>query len=127
MSNCLLWFRKDLRLFDNPSLAKAAQYEKIFPIFIFDDSLYEYNKIGSASLWWLENSLTKLQERLDNKLSILKGDSLDLITKLSSELEIETVFWNRCYEPDRIEKDKKIKNILINNNINVETSNATLL
>ena len=127
MSNCLLWFRKDLRLFDNPSLLKAAKYEKTFPIFIFDESLYEYNKIGSASLWWLENSLNKLKERLNNKLLILKGDSLDLITKLISELEIEAVFWNRCYEPDRILKDKKIKNILINNNINVETSNATLL
>ena len=32
-------------------------------------------------------------------------------------LEIEAVFWNRCYESDRIKKDTKLKNYLLRNNI----------
>jgi len=54
-NNCLLWFRKDLRLDDNPALLEAIKHENVIPLFIFDPSIDEYAKIGSASLWWLES------------------------------------------------------------------------
>ena len=51
---CILWFRKDFRLDDNPALIEAAKHKRIIPLFIFDKNLEEYNKIGEASHWWLE-------------------------------------------------------------------------
>ena len=39
--NCLVWFRKDLRLHDNLALNEAANFENIYPIFIMDDDIYE--------------------------------------------------------------------------------------
>ena len=125
--NCILWFRKDLRLYDNPSIVQASAYDKILPVFIFDRHLYEYKSIGSASLWWLENSLQSLRKRLSENLLILDGDSYEIIPKLCNLYSAEAVFWNRCYEPDRIAKDKKIKNFLKESNIKAISSNANLL
>ena len=66
---CILWFRKDLRLDDNPALIEASKHKKIIPLFIFDRNLEEYNKIGEASHWWLEKSLISLTNDLNQKLN----------------------------------------------------------
>ena len=41
--------------------------------------------------------------------------------ELISNYEIDTVFWNRDYEPYSIKRDNTIKQLLINNNIEVKT------
>ena len=98
MSNtCLLWFRKDLRLDDNPALLEAIEHENVTPLFIFDPSIDEYAKIGSASLWWLEKSLVSLNKQLSGKLRILLGNSYDLIFNICEEKKIKFFYWNRCY------------------------------
>ena len=60
--NCLIWFRKDLRLYDNPALDAAKNYKTIYPLFIMDDDIFENKFIGGASIWWLENSLVSLNK-----------------------------------------------------------------
>jgi deoxyribodipyrimidine photo-lyase len=35
--NVIYWFRRDLRLLDNPALSEAANAGPILPIFIFDE------------------------------------------------------------------------------------------
>ena len=102
---CILWFRKDFRLDDNPALIEAAKHKKIIPLFIFDRSLEEYNKIGEASHWWLEKSLISLCNDLNKNFNVLEGDSLEIIINIKKEEKIKHVYWNRCYEPDRIAAD----------------------
>ncbi len=126
-SKSIVWFRKDLRLEDNPALSEAANFNKIIPIFIFDFKIDEYSKIGGASLWWLEKSLTELNEVLHGKLNIFVGDSLEILNRISQNYSVKNVFWNRCYEPDRIENDTLIKANLKKSNINVESFNSSLL
>ena len=81
MSNdvSIIWFRRDLRLYDNLALLEANKHQSILPIFIFDYQLEEYNKIGSASLWWLEKSLVNLNKSLFNSLLVFEGDSKEMI------------------------------------------------
>ena len=63
---CILWFRQDLRLEDNPALIEANDSGlKILPIYILDDVSSNKWKIGSASRWWLNESLKKLNASLD--------------------------------------------------------------
>ena len=125
--NCLIWFRKDLRLYDNPALDAAKNYETIYPLFIMDDDIFENKFLGGASIWWLENSLESLNKSIHNNLRFFKGDSLKIIPRLCESLKIESVFWNRCYESDRIKKDTKLKSYLLNNNIEVKSFNSSLL
>ena len=65
------WFRRDLRLDDNPSLQFAAQNGSVTPIFILDtvnNTQKEFN-LGEASAWWLHHSLKSLNEPLDKKIN----------------------------------------------------------
>ena len=104
----LIWFRKDLRTSDNLALSEATKLGTVIPIFIFDHTLDEYNKIGGASLWWLEKSLKSLNKSLFENLNILEGNSYEIISKISEKYNVTNIFWNRCYEPDRIKKDTLI-------------------
>ncbi|MBT5640705.1 MAG: deoxyribodipyrimidine photo-lyase [Rhodobiaceae bacterium] len=121
------WFRQDLRLKDNPSLSNAAKYKKILPIYILDDYNSKDYKMGSVSRWWLYNSLRSLKKKLNNNLSIYDGNPLEVFQYLINKYDIQEVCWNRCYEPWRISRDKKIKSFLESLGIKVVTTNGSLL
>ena len=58
----LMWFRRDLRLADNPALAWAAETGRpVIPFFLLDDG---ERRRGGASRWWLHGSLGALGDGL---------------------------------------------------------------
>ena len=121
------WFRQDLRLNDNPSLESASQYENIIPIYILDDINPGKFEMGSASKWWLHNSLHKLNESLNGKLLVFRGDPCEILNSLIQEHKITYISWNRCYEPWRIARDKKIKSTFETKDIKIESFSGSLL
>jgi len=127
MPSSIVWFRQDLRLSDNPCLYEASQKGEIIPIYILDEVNSSSFKMGGASRWWLHNSLKKLNATLNNKLNVYQGDSKEIIIKLLQELDINAVYWNRCYEPWRIRVDSEIKAILKNMGVDCKSFNASLL
>lgn len=127
MKIAICWFRQDLRLLDNPALSQAAKHGKVMPIYILDDENSGEYKMGGASRWWLHNSLKSLDESLNGKLSVYKGNPSDMIDDIIKEHNIEAVYWNRCYEPWRMKRDAKIKDQLKNKGIIVESFNGSLL
>ncbi len=76
------WFRQDLRLENNPSLISLSKkVDKIVPIFIFDSN----QKIGSASIWWLEKSIISLSNSIvkqKGKLNIFYGETEEVISSI---------------------------------------------
>ncbi len=126
-NSCILWFRKDLRLDDNLALNEALKHKNIFPVFIFDNSLEEYKNIGKASHWWLENSLNSLNLDLGGNLTVLEGRSIEVLDNILKERKIKYIYWNRCYEPDRILADSQIKEKFKNSNVYLRSFNASLL
>ena len=130
MNNTLniVWFRQDLRLEDNPALSKAAENNaRILPIYILDDENAESWSMGEASRWWLHKSLESLNKSLDENLHFFIGKADEIIPDLIEKTNATGVYWNRCYEPWRINRDKKIKTGLLNNNITVRSFNGSLL
>ena len=121
------WFRQDLRITDNPSLETAAEFDAVLPIYILDDENSQEFKMGSASRWWLHNSLQSLNESLDGKLSIYSQNPEIVIQELLKKYEVKAVFWNRCYEPWRIDRDIDIKAYLDDKNIENKSFNSHLL
>ncbi|MCH9752005.1 MAG: deoxyribodipyrimidine photo-lyase, partial [Alphaproteobacteria bacterium] len=74
-----MWFRRDLRLSDNPALAAAinAAGSRVICVYIREtnDSLRE---MGGASKWWLDKSLRSLTsqiEKLGGRLILRSGDA----------------------------------------------------
>ena len=124
----IVWFRQDLRLEDNPALSKAAENNaRILPIYILDDENAESWSMGEASRWWLHKSLESLNKSLDENLHFFIGKADEIIPDLIEKTKATGVYWNRCYEPWRINRDKKIKTALLNNNITVRSFNGSLL
>ncbi len=94
----IVWFKKDLRLSDNPALLEACRLGEILPIYIFDDSAPDLFKIGGASKIWLNSSLDKLNKSLKGKLNVYVGKSSKIIANLIKQYNIDNLFYNKCYE-----------------------------
>jgi deoxyribodipyrimidine photo-lyase len=124
----LIWFRQDLRLHDNPALLHAIdEGYHIIPVFILDDKNAGEWKRGAASRWWLHQSLEALNESLKGKMVFREGDATRIIPELIKETGAKAAFWNRCYEPWRIKRDKDIKETLREQDIEAQSFNAALL
>ncbi len=123
----IFWFRNDLRVFDNPGLCESLKNNNVIPIYIYDNFNSKKYEIGSSSKWWLYHSLKSLNKSLNEKLVIYKGNPIDILSELSKRYNIKNIYWNRCYEPWSIIRDKYIKKTLNNNNIVVNTFNGSLL
>ena len=110
------WFRQDLRLSDNPALYEAASQSRVLPIYILDDKNAGEHRMGGASRWWLHHSLTALNDCLEGELSVHCGDPEDILLELVKQHRVKAIYWNRCYEPWRIERDTRIKETLMAHN-----------
>lgn len=128
MTNAVVWFRQDLRLMDNPAFFTACtHHDTIIPLYILDDKT---NRLGEAQAWWLHHSLIALNDSLtmQNGLTLIlrKGDPLRILLDLINTINIDAIYWNRCYEPKSIERDKNIKTTLQTSGINVFSFNGSL-
>lgn len=123
----IFWFRRDLRLSDNPGLQFAATHYNVMPIFILDDETPGDFKLGAASRWWLHHSLKQLNLSLGGKLSFYKGEAKSVIEGVIKRNSIKAVYWNRCYEPYQIKQDKEIASWLKVNGVESKSFNASLL
>ena len=86
------WFRQDLRLADNPALAAACQKGSVLPVYILDDANAGELIPGAASNWWLHQSLTTLNESLNGKLAVFRGDPAAIFRDLGKRFDIATVY-----------------------------------
>jgi deoxyribodipyrimidine photo-lyase len=123
----IFWFRQDLRLADNPGLSEAAKAGEVIPVYILDDDTASEWKMGGASRWWLHHALNDLNDALDGHLVVLQGPAKEQITELAKNTDAQAVYWNRCYEPWRIARDKEIKTSLKSMDIHVDSFNGSLL
>jgi len=99
----LLWFRNDLRLHDHRALASAtASGRPVIPVYILDDTASGPWRRGSASRWWLHDSLVafgRALETLGSRLVLRRGSAIDVLDALMRETGSDTVYATRCYEP----------------------------
>lgn len=129
MSTALVWFRQDLRLGDNPAFfAACTNHESVIPIYILDD---KNSVLGEAQAWWLHHSLNALKnsfiKQVGLRLVLRKGNPLQIISDLVKTVGVDAVYWNRCYEPKSIERDKTIKTTLQASGTPVFSFNGSLL
>jgi deoxyribodipyrimidine photo-lyase len=127
-ASAIVWFRQDLRLADNPALSAAVESgARILPVYILDDENAGNFAMGGASRWWLHHSLAAMDKSLDGGLLLLKGDAKLILPALVNDVGAACVYWNRCYEPWRIQRDADIRKTLMAAEISVRSSNGSLL
>ena len=128
-SPVILWFRRDLRLADNPALTHAVETGRpVIPVYILDPGAAA--STGGASRWWLDKSLRALDAALSvlgSRLILRRGDSEAELRRLIREAGAGTVFLNRCFEPDAFARDADIAHGLQSEGVTCKGWNATLL
>ena len=126
----LIWFRRDLRLADNPALIAACRHKAVVPVFIWSPKEEGNWAPGAASRWWLHHSLSALANTLEAEGSILiirKGPSLGTLIQLARETGARSIYSNRLYEPLVLQRDTQVANGLKHAGIQHESFNASLL
>ncbi len=127
----IVWFRKDLRIEDNPALQAAIDLGyPILPLFIYAPDEESPWQPGGASKWWLHHALVDLDKQLRKvhlRLCLAKGNTETTLKKWVTDYNVKAVFWNRRYEPAIIERDKHIKETLKKLNIEANSFNGSLL
>ncbi|WP_319533497.1 deoxyribodipyrimidine photo-lyase [uncultured Cohaesibacter sp.] len=121
------WFRQDLRLMDNPALAKAARAGALLPIYILDDETAGEAMMGGASRWWLHRALEDLNRQLGGNLRCYRGAAAEILPRLADRYGARTVSWTRCYEPWRVLRDTKISDALSKSGVETIRLNGSLL
>lgn len=127
----LIWFRRDLRLGDNPALTAAcALGGQVIPVYIDAPEEEGAWPAGAASRWWQHHSLAALEASLKergSRLIVRRGPSHRALAQLIEETHATHIFWNRLYEPATLKRDQAIKQQLRAKGIEVENTNALLL
>ena len=111
-SPTVVWLRDDLRISDNPALHWAVQRGgPVVVVYVLDDESPEIRPIGSASRWWLHQSLEALGaelESLGGALTLRRGPAREVLPTVVAEAGATGVAWNRRYGPSRaIDQDLK--------------------
>lgn len=125
----IVWFRRDLRIGDNPALCRAVETGRpVIPIFIYERDATR--PLGGASSWWLHYSLKSLSHDLSEiglPLYIRRGDAFDVINNLILKTGAKHIVWNRRYARDDRTRDKDIKKKLTDRGLKAESFKANLL
>lgn len=131
MSTALVWFRRDLRLIDNPALEAALRtHDCVVPIYIHAPDEEAPWAPGAASQWWLHHSLVALNASLrkcGTHLHIARGASLDCLREIAAASGASAIYWNRLYEPAIKSRDAQIKSALREEGLHAESAKAYVL
>jgi len=135
----ILWLRRDLRIYDNPALNKAActkdgEEKSVIPVFIWNEKEEkERGSNGGAVKVWLERALEELDTSLANNygsrliLRRCKDSTEQELINVVKETGAKTVVWTALYEPWILERDAKIKYKLNGMGVTVDVEHSYLL
>jgi cryptochrome len=105
----ILWFRKGLRLHDNPALLEAAAgVEHMYPIFILDPHFLNPAKVGANRIQFLIESLADLDAGLrarGSRLLVLRGAPTEVLPRALAEWGAAKLCFERDFEPYALERD----------------------
>ena len=106
----ILWFRRDLRLADQPMLAAAvATGRPLLPLFVLDP---ETEAIGAAPRWRLGLAVEAFGRALAGiglRLILRRGPAGAVLERLVEETGAGGVWWSRLYDPASVARDTGVK------------------
>ena len=105
----IMWFRRDLRLRDNPALAAALAGGDVLPVFVADPA---FSPSGAPRRALLHDCLVALRDATGGALVIRTGDPSEEIPALAAEVDADQVFVSRDYGPYGRRRDGAVADAL---------------
>ena len=126
----IVWFRRDLRLRDNPALHWACNRKQPVICIYIKDTENPESRNGGASDWWLHHSLASLAADLKvagNQLHLFSGDTESVLDQVIGSTAATALAWNRRYEPTAIALDTKLKSKYTDQGVEVVSCAGNLI
>ena len=126
-NKAIVWIRDDFRLSDNSALSYASvNHDFVSVLYIFNNEYFDGKR--EAQKWWISKSLESLDDdlkKLNINLEIVISDELKFFSKIKDKNI--SIYWNKVYEPNQLEIDKKIINDLEKKNIKYKLFKGNIL
>jgi deoxyribodipyrimidine photo-lyase len=107
----LMWFRRDLRLYDLPALLDAAAADgDVLACYVLDPRLEASS--GPRRLQYLYDALRNVRDRLDGRLLITRGRPDQRIPELAKEIGATSVHVSADYTPFGRRRDDAVRDAL---------------
>ena len=111
MTVSVLWFRRDLRLSDNPALRAAmATADQVLGLFVVDPALYE--PAGPPRLAFLNRCLRALDTDMDGRLTVLSGRPEVVVPDLVRRVRAVSVHVSADFGPYGAARDARVERAL---------------
>ncbi len=114
MNNSVIWFRRDLRLEDNPALvaaSKASESGAVTPLFVLDPMFLE--RSGAPRLAFLFRSLRELNREMSGALVVRIGNPVDVVAQVAKEVGATQVFIAKDFAPYGQKRDAAVAKSLL--------------
>ncbi len=112
MSTSVLWFRRDLRLLDNPALLAACDggQSSPLPLFVVDPALW--GPAGDVRRTYLLRSLGALDASLGGRLHVRFGDPVQVVPAVAAEVSAGAVHCAADFGPYGSKRDAAVAGAL---------------
>lgn len=114
----IMWFRRDLRLYDNAALYHSLKSNNpVVPVFIFDRNILDkLDDKTDRRVAFIHAALQNMQHTLTglgSSMEIYYGFPPEIFTSLLEKYTIEKVFTNHDYEAYALEREAVIEKLLL--------------
>jgi len=107
----VVWFRRDLRVRDQPTfLAAADAAPRSLALFVLDPALL--GPSGAARSTFLFRALRSLDESLGGRLLVVRGDPADVVARVAAAVDARTVHVAADYGPYGTSRDEAVEKAL---------------
>ncbi|WP_133782532.1 deoxyribodipyrimidine photo-lyase [Kribbella sp. VKM Ac-2571] len=103
----VMWFRRDLRLSDNPALLDAAAHGRVLGLFVLDPLLW--GRSGDPRRDQLAASLRSLSESMGGRLVVRRGDPAVVVPAIADEVGAASVHVSADYAPYGQQRDEEVE------------------
>ncbi|WP_138845332.1 cryptochrome/photolyase family protein [Rhodococcus pyridinivorans] len=107
----IIWFRRDLRLNDLPTLLSATEAaDDVLALFVLDDALLRPS--GARRRDFLMGCLQALDRDLDGRLLVVQGDPMMLVPQVAAEFDAAAVHISSDHGPYGTRRDRAVAEAL---------------
>ncbi len=107
----IVWFKRDLRIFDNEVFKRACEMGPIIPLYIFEEDLWKKSKMCIKHYIFLKQSLNDLNSELDKlgqTLVVERNNAEDVFRKYKEKNDLKIV-WSHQETGEYWVKQRNIK------------------
>ncbi|WP_161894626.1 cryptochrome/photolyase family protein [Gordonia spumicola] len=104
----VVWFRRDLRVHDLPTLTAAGESDAAVAVFVLDERVA---RPGPRTDFFL-GCLSALDETLGGRLLVVRGDPVDQVPRIVTELGASSVHVSADFTPYGARRDGEVENAL---------------